>query len=140
MIDIPRIIIDTNVLVSGMVFMQGVPQQAINKALERGVLLFTPDTLQEFKDVVLRPKFNKYIEYNLRAAYFFEISTSSIMAEPKASLHVCRDPKDQKYLEAYEGGEARYLISGDQDLLVLKNDTLHVLKPDEFLRTVLEIS
>ncbi len=136
MSDKPRIIIDTNVLVSSMAFMKSVPQQAVNRALEWGVLLFTPATLQEFKDVVLRPKFDRYIDRDLRVAYFFEISTSSMMVDPKPCLHVCRDPNEQKFLEAYQGGEARYLISGDQDLLILKNDTLQILSPDAFLSVV----
>ncbi len=138
MSDKPRIIIDTNILISSMAFMESVPQQAVNRALELGVLLFTLATLEEFKEVILRPKFDKYIERDLRIAYFFEISTSSLMVKPKACSHVCRDLNDQKFLEAYQGGEAEYLISGDQDLLILKNDALQVLSLDEFLSVVKE--
>ena len=56
------------------------------------------------------------------------------MVEPQRLVGICRDPDDEKYLEAAVGGRAQALVSGDKDLLVLK--TIHgipVLSPRAFL-------
>jgi putative PIN family toxin of toxin-antitoxin system len=39
--------------------------------------------------------------------------------EPRLGVKVSRDPKDDKFLEAAVAGKAAYLVSGDEDLLVI---------------------
>ena len=53
---------------------------------------------------------------------------------PEGTLHICRDPDDDKFLNCAVNAGARYLVSGDDDLLVLKEIYgIPILKPREFL-------
>ena len=130
------IIVDTNILISAMAF-RGSPRQALDQALEQGVLLFSEATSAEWREVIERPKFDPYLNKHVRQRLYFEIITSAIMVQPKPYFQQCRDPKDQKFLETYIGGEADYLITGDKDLLVMKNRDLQVLTAEEFLQITL---
>lgn len=40
---------------------------------------------------------------------------------PKLNIKICRDPKDNKILECAAHAKADYIISGDKDLLILKD-------------------
>lgn len=40
------------------------------------------------------------------------------------SLHLCRDPKDDAYLETSQVGRAHYLVTGDRDLLDVDRELL----------------
>lgn len=49
-------------------------------------------------------------------------------------INVCRDDKDNKFLELAVNGNADYLITGDEDLLVLNPfQNIAIIKPNEFL-------
>jgi uncharacterized protein len=49
----------------------------------------------------------------------------------------CRDPKDDKILELALNGQARYIISGDKDLLVLNPfRDVKIVTAEEFLKVV----
>lgn len=113
-----RFIVDTNILLSSIAFQGSLPDQVLKKILTDGVLVFSQETLDEFKDVILRPKFDRYIRRELRQNFFFEIATSALLVEPKPCKVICRDPKDQKFLEIHH--EAEQIISGDKDLLVVE--------------------
>ena len=48
------------------------------------------------------------------------VSLSHLVIAPKITVKVCRDEKDNKFLECAESVKADYVISGDEDLLSLK--------------------
>jgi predicted nucleic acid-binding protein len=56
---------------------------------------------------------------------------------PERMVQVCRDPKDDKFLEAALAGKAEVIISGDEDLLVLDPfEGILILRPSEFLTKI----
>lgn len=56
------------------------------------------------------------------------------MVEPRPLAGICRDPDDEKYLEAAVGGNAHAIVSGDKDLLALKKvHGIAILSPRAFL-------
>lgn len=60
---------------------------------------------------------------------------NSIVIEDKNLVSICRDPDDNKFLNCALLGGADYLISGDNDLLVLKIiGSSKIVTPAEFLR------
>lgn len=135
----PRFVIDTNVLVSSIAFPTKPPNQALRKAINQGVLVFSRDTIAEFKDVLLRPKFDKYIVKRLREAFLVEIVTSALVVDSSPCKVVCRDPNDQKFLEVVDTGDVDFLVSGDKDLLVLeKIGKCSIVSPAKFLLWVPE--
>jgi predicted nucleic acid-binding protein len=62
----PRCVIDTNVLISAALSKQGKPNQAVHRVLDRGVLLATTDTFLELKTRLHRPEFDRYLRKNDR--------------------------------------------------------------------------
>ncbi len=130
-----RFVIDTNVLVSSIAFPKQPPHLALHKALDKGVLVFSRDTIAEFKEVLLRPKFDKYIQKRLREAFIVEIVTSALVVDSSPCKTHCRDPTDQKFLEIVNTGDVDFLISGDKDLLVLQRvGKCTIVSPAEFLK------
>jgi predicted nucleic acid-binding protein len=83
-----RVVCDTNVLVSAVMFPQSVPGRAFTHARHAGKLLTTPELASELRDVLLRPKMSRYITGDLRdeflAAYLamaeFVVTTEQITA------------------------------------------------------------
>ncbi|MFO5470502.1 MAG: putative toxin-antitoxin system toxin component, PIN family, partial [Dolichospermum sp.] len=52
-------------------------------------------------------------------------------------VQVCRDPKDDKFLSLAIAGNANIIITGDEDLLVLKcYQNIPILSPKDFLAQV----
>jgi len=116
-----RFVLDTNVLISSIAFPDSLPDRVLRKVLTDGVLIFSHATIAEFREVLFRPKFDRYINQALRQDFFFEIVTSAMLVTTKPCDVICRDGKDQKFLEILAEGEVDFLITGDQDLLVLKS-------------------
>ncbi len=115
-----RIVIDTNILVSAFVFGGRIRQQ-LTCLLEREDIriVTSAEIAHELTAVVFRPEFAKFQE---RAT--LEMLLDGFLADAEEALitvqvSACRDPKDNKFLEAAISGQASILVTGDADLLVL---------------------
>jgi len=116
-----RFVVDTNVLISSIAFANSLPDRVLRKVLADGVLIFSLATIAEFEEVLFRPKFDRYLSQNLRQQFFFEVVTSAMLVTARPCHVICRDRSDQKFLEILAEGEVDFLLTGDQDLLVLKS-------------------
>ena len=114
-----RIVVDTNVLVSGIVLPASLPRQAVDKALDHGVLLFSEATMSELAQVLSRPKFDHYASMEERMLFLAELGGSAEFVPIIQIVRECRDPKDDKFLEVALNGRADLVITGDADLLAL---------------------
>jgi uncharacterized protein len=86
--------------------------------------------------VIYRPKFSKYIEPDEIDLFLQLFRETALIVPITQKLTICRDPKDNKFLELALASEAHYLITGDQDLLVLNPfGSTQILSPAEFLAT-----
>ncbi len=132
-----RAVVDTGVLVSGLIRPQGAPGEVL-RALRDG--RFTPvystPTIVEIIDVLGRPFFReKYHIYPGDATTLVNLlRLRGELVIPKISITACRDPKDNKFLEVALAGNAEAIVSGDADLLVLHPfEGISILRPAEFL-------
>ena len=82
------------------------------------VVLFSQPLRDEILRVIRRPKFSKYITPTQVADYESEISSFEL-TPVQTVVTVCRDPKDNFLLALCQDGAADFLLTGDQDLLVL---------------------
>jgi uncharacterized protein len=112
-----RAVIDTNVLVSAVMFPNSVPRQAVRKALHHGILLFSDSTLNELKTVLFRSKIDRYVTREERAVFLAQLESVAEMVPTVQIVRECRDPKDDKFLEVALNGRADVIITGDADLL-----------------------
>lgn len=129
-----RSVIDTNVIVSALVFSASIPTQAFTIAKTRGILLISADTLSELIDVLSRQKFDRYLSREIREEFLVSLSAETEIIKITEKISICRDPKDNKFLELAIAGNATYLITGDNDLLELNPFRgVLILTPNQFL-------
>lgn len=129
-----RLVLDTNVIISAMLFEGSKPSKVFDIAIQYGGLLFSSSTLAELEDVLSRNKFDPYISREERKHFLFSFIVSSIPVEIKETISECRDPKDNKFLELAVCGNANFIISGDEHLLELNPfRNIQIITPDSFL-------
>lgn len=132
-------VVDTNIFVSGLILKKGLSYQLVNLLKKDSfVLILSKDLRTELEEVLRRIKFAKFLSEDKISRFFRMIDTIAIVVSPKFNLPVkIRDPKDEIVLAAALGGKADYLITGDQDLLVLKGNSklgnLGIVTVSEFL-------
>jgi len=130
---IKKVVIDTNVLVSALLF-KGVPGQLIECWKQRQIQPLTScDIIDEFIRVLLYPKFQlneQEIKFLLHQEIlpWFEIVTVK-----KQNHFVIDDPDDDKFIWCALAGGADYIISGDEHLLNLNSSPVPILSPAEFM-------
>ena len=130
---VPRAVLDTNVVVSALVFGGGATAR-VRKGWQAGLLrpLVSTATVQELMRVLAYPKFKLAADEQreLLADYlpFAEVVT---VPETPPRVPDCRDPHDLPCLHLAVAGKADVLISGDTDLLALAGhpSTLAFLDP-----------
>lgn len=126
-----RIVIDTNVLISG-VFFGGAPRRVLDAVIDCEVSAFASleivDEYQEIVEEMVRRK-QGHINRSLLAPLLRKITI--IVSEKKADL--CRDPDDNKFLDCARDSKALYIVSGDKDLLVLEHyENTDIITAKEF--------
>jgi putative PIN family toxin of toxin-antitoxin system len=132
--DAPRLVVDTNVLVSRLLFRHSVAAEAVRLAMSRSQLIVSSETLLELEDVLSRPKFNLYLTPADRLQFFHRLRRAAVYIDKVAEVSACRDPKDDKFLALALAGHANMILSGDQDLLVLHPFRgIKILTPRQYL-------
>jgi len=127
-----RIVLDTNVLVSGLAYPASVPgrivgawrQGALDVALSRYIL----DEMARVLPRLSRVRLSESEIRDLVDAFMFLADIVDPEPTREAAL---RDPDDQPVLATFRAAQARYLVTGDKDLLVLA-DRYPIVTPGEF--------
>lgn len=114
-----RVVFDTNVIVSATMFPRSIPNRTMRTANSMGRLLASEETIEELRAVLTRRKFDRYLSAADRTRALDEFLATVEMVAVDESIHDCRDPKDNKFLELAVSGGATHLVTGDDDLLVL---------------------
>ncbi|MBE9198921.1 putative toxin-antitoxin system toxin component, PIN family [Nodularia sp. LEGE 06071] len=132
-----RIVIDTNVIVSALIFSKSTTMQAFREAKQNGLILISVEILSELIDVLSRQKFDRYLSREIREDFLASLARETELITISETVDICRDPKDNKFLELAISGEATHIITGDKDLLEL-HPFRHILivTPSQFLDSV----
>ncbi len=127
-----RVVPDTNVLVSGIVFGEPPGEIIALAAARRLQLILSPPLITELRRV-LREKF----EFGDDALYLAEtlVRRAGIVVEPDRTLRlITGDPEDNRVLEAAAVSKADAIVSGDRHLLALKVfEGIPIMSPRQFL-------
>jgi putative PIN family toxin of toxin-antitoxin system len=113
-----RIVIDTNVWISFFI------SKALKKlkgylGKEDIVVLISDELFDELLEVLYRPRISKYIKKEDVLEIIGLIQFKAEWIEIKQRTTICRDKKDNFLLDLAISGNADYLITGDNDLLVI---------------------
>jgi uncharacterized protein len=89
-----RLVVDTNVFASAIIFPRSVPRRLVDDALDQGVVLFSDVTMSELTEVLSRPKFARYVSRRERELFLAQIGSAAEFVPIIRLVRECRDPKD----------------------------------------------
>jgi putative PIN family toxin of toxin-antitoxin system len=114
-----RVILDTNLWIS---FLISKRLRVINNLFNREsvTLIFSRELLDEFIEVAQRPKFKKYFSITDLERLLTLFDTYGELVTVSSTVDLCRDEKDNFLLALAKDSRANYLITGDEDLLIIK--------------------
>jgi putative PIN family toxin of toxin-antitoxin system len=119
-----RVVLDTNVVLSALVFAGG-PARQIRQAWQRGdfLPLASTATVKELVRVLAYPKFAlaDQEQEELLADYLPYVQTVRI-PNPPPRVPECRDVMDLPFMQLAVAGKAKVLVSGDRDLLAIADE------------------
>jgi uncharacterized protein len=114
-----RFVLDTNVLVSALAFPGSTPRRAVDLAIAQGTILASDDTLLELHRTLRTPRLARYFSRAEQDAFLAMLARVATIIEVTERIALCRDPRDDRFLELAAAGSASHLITGDRDLLAL---------------------
>lgn len=129
-------VFDTNALLSAFLVKNSVSDQAFKKAILGGTLAISDSLMNEFAEVLWRPKFDKYFAPEERAETIREIEKYTIPFLTMDRITESKDPKDNRILELASAARASCIVTGDKKHLL----SLHpfrgipILSPADFLK------
>ena len=116
-----RVVLDTNVVLSALVF-RGGAAGLVRQAWQRGLIvpLVSAFTVQELVRVLAYPKFRlSKAEQEELLADFLPYAQTVRMTQPPPVVPECRDAMDLPFMQLAVAGQAQVLVSGDRDLLAI---------------------
>lgn len=129
-----KLVIDTNLWISRLLMPGGQAAKAVDHGLAWGLPLMSEDTLTELVNVLARPKFDRYVSLADRQQFIRLLGGIVRVIPITQRITACRDPKDDKFLDIALNGDARMILTGDNDLLELHPfHGIEILKPADFL-------
>ena len=133
-----RAVIDTNILIRALIKPEGTVGPVLRK-LSAGAytIIYSEPLLKELLAKLILPR--------IRDQYHIDKEAIEVLLEvfalrgelvlPDRAVRVCRDPNDDMLIEAALAGKASYVVTGDNDLLVLKSfETVRFVTPSIFLQ------
>jgi len=104
-----RLVFDTNVLISAILATNSLPAQVLDWGELNGIILYSSDTFTELFSVLSRSKFAKYIDANDIEGLSIRIKATWVFVPILQQVKLCRDAKDDKFIELALNGDASYL-------------------------------
>ena len=124
-----NVVIDTNVLISGLINPNGIPAKIINLLINERIALFYDNRiLHEYRDVLHRDKFGFTSEIIDPLLDFIKYEGHFVTANPLATHF--KDENDKMFLEVAKSVSADYLITGNTKHFPKNN---LIVTPKEFL-------
>jgi len=135
----PLVVFDTNIFLRALINPKGVNARLV-ASLDRFVLVSSPSILEEVAEVLSRTEL--LIAKSVRkvdAERIVSLLRQAPMISPVVKVTVCRDPDDNKFLEAAVAAKATYVVTGDKDLRAIgEYEGVKIRYPAEFLREIVE--
>lgn len=132
-----RAVVDTNIVIRALIKPRGtVGPILVRLAAGDYVVLYSEPVLDELLAKLALPRIRgKYsLDDDVVEATVALLALRGELVSPTRHIKVCRDPRDDMFIEAALAGNAQYLVTGDDDLLVLKQfETVRIVSPRTFL-------
>lgn|SRR5487761_2014041 len=114
-----RVVLDTNILISGLMSPTGTPGRLIDAWLkDRYTLVSSEEQLSEFRRASRYDQVAKFITQSNAGTLVNAVRALSIMVERLPVVNLSPDPHDDFLLAIAQAGKAHYLVSGDKSGLL----------------------
>jgi putative PIN family toxin of toxin-antitoxin system len=132
-----RAVLDTGVLVAGIISPAGAPASLVRSwRLGEFDLIVCPMLIAELQRILDYPKLRRYLAKEQAARLLLAIENAALaLPDPADVPPVCRDPADD-YLFALARSYADVLVSGDEDTLEAPHPGVRVLTPAGFAEII----
>ena len=138
-----QIIIDTNVIISAFIF-GGLPRLILTRFFDNPDyrILCSGDIWNEIEtkffsgrvQTIAQKSRKEYISHEEVVDFVGILKSNFELVPISQRFEICRDPKDNMFLDLAFSGNADYIITGDKDLLELKSfQRTQIMTPREFL-------
>ena len=121
--DKKRVVLDTNIWLSAAISKSGAPAQVVRRVLQNGIPVFSKATFVELEARMWKPKVDRYLSMDTRRAILHDANAVAHWVDIPADLAAktySRDPDDDKFIHTALAASAAWLVTGDQDLLVIE--------------------
>ena len=133
----PRVVFDTNVLISAAFSELGKPRKALDTISHSGVILFSDVTFQELERTLYKPRLLRYLDEHQRRSFVEWMQSRGRFIEVTETIRACSDRDDDKFLELAVSGEADCIVTGNiRDFPPSPFRGIPILRPAEFLDTL----
>jgi uncharacterized protein len=128
-----RVTPDTNILVSGLVYQRGKPYQLLRMALAGEINMTVSQAIIDEMAEVLARKFKMSEDFITEATAI--VRSAARVVTPAVQLDVVKeDPPDNRIIECAVSAGSDYIVTGDKDLLRLKQyDSIRIIKVSDFM-------
>ncbi len=135
-----RAVVDTNILIRAAIRPQGTIGPIVRRLSERRYLLIISEMLfDELIEKLREPRIGRKYSLDEQAikAFVEELAVSGELVAPTQEIQACRDKDDNHVLEAAVAGRADFIVTTDEDLLVLDPfEGIRIVRPHIFLATL----
>lgn len=136
-----KAVIDTNIFVSGLILKSGNSYKILELWRKNKFVVITSKLIiQEITKVLNYPKFQKkyYIEEQDIQEILGLLNTEALLANTEKlnlKIELSRDSTDNKFLVCAKAGQADFIVTGDNDLLVLNDlEGIPIITPAKFVK------
>ena len=128
-----RIVLDTNVLISG-IFFSGPPSKILKAWKDKKIqIVLSEEILAEYQ-MVTEELSAKYSEIDIFPIIELLFVYGEVVPTKDLSVSICEDPDDNKFIECAISSNCKLIVSGDKHLLNISGfQEIEVLKPREFI-------
>jgi len=130
------IVLDTSFIIASII--SNKDSQILKMAKSGKInLCYSDETFQELEDALKKKNNKKQISNNGKVARFVaDYKYNAKRVSTTKEVKICRDPKDDKFIDLALCANADFIISNDKDLLVLESfNHVKILDPEDFFRT-----
>ena len=132
-----RVVLDANIFVSAYIRPEGPPGHIVERFVRDGAfeVVLTQNIIEEVLQSLSYPKVQKAARSKIDPELWFEdiVVLSQLVTSDIESLPLCSDPDDDKYVAAAIEGRAAFLVTGDPDLLTLReHEGIRIVTPRAF--------